>query len=456
MSSDRALTKTLTFSLGTIRGYQPREEQICELEDSLRKKAYTALRELSEGLAQTCNIQTAMEYIRRILDVPDDQKVRFSHSSNPWVRNRIDKVKNMSGTVLNQAWMLGVKPEFSGEHGKKLLRLGKKQLPIHRTDGTHPIYSAAQGSRIFIREKQYFMAVSLFGLEWAQEQGFPSGWLAFPLKVKPRDKTQLEQLDRILKGEWKQKNVRVLRSRRESGARWLGQVVVEYTPEPFKTLEPGTVMGIDLGLINPACLHIRRNGEPEKWQLTVGKGQEMLQVRQAITYDIKRMVKALRSKNSPLDGATRERLKEKLRQRRHEEKRVMKTASRRIAATIAETARRHGAGTWQLEDLSACKDGKPWLARHWAPGMVLDAIRWQAEQLGAELVLVNPAYTSMRCSECGYIDAANRPTQADFKCTQCGYKNNADKNAARNLSITGIAQIIEGAVKDLKVPNGTA
>ena len=254
----------MTFSLGQAHGYQPRKKTPVELEESLRKKAYTAMRELSEGLAQACNVQTAMEYVRRILDVPDDQKDKFSHSSNPWVRNRIDKAKNMSGTVLNQAWMLGVKPEFSGEHGKELLRRGKKQLPIHRTDGTHPIYSAAQGSHIFVHEKQYFMAISLFGLDWAKEQGFSSGWLAFPLRVKSRDKTQLKQLDRILSGDWKQKNVRVLRNRRKKGARWIGQVVVEYTPEPFKKLEKGIVMGIDLGLVSPACLHIRQNGEPKK------------------------------------------------------------------------------------------------------------------------------------------------------------------------------------------------
>lgn len=456
MSSERKLTKTLTFSLGRVQGYLPREKATADLEDTLRKKAYSAMRELSEGLAQACNVQTAMEYVRRILTVPEEQKKIFSHASNPWIRNRIEKAEHMSGTVLNQAWMLGVKPEFSGEHGRDLLQLGKKRLPIHRTDGTHPIYSAAQGARLFSSGKQRYLAVSLFSREWAKEQGFPSGWLAFPLKVKPRDKTQLEQLGRILSGEWKQKNVRILRSRRQSGARWIGQVTVEYTPEPFKDLEPSTVMGVDLGLVAPACLHIRRNGEPEKWQMMVGKSHEMLQVRQAITYDIKRIVKALRSKDSPLDSATRERLKEKLRDLRHREKRVMKTASRRIAATIAETARRHGAGIWQLEDLSACKEGKPWLVRHWAPGMVLDAIRWQAEQLDAKLDLINPAYTSLRCSECGHIDAANRPKQADFKCTVCGYQNNADKNAARNLSVIGIAQIIEDTLKDVKVPNGTA
>lgn len=128
----------------------------------------------------------------------------------------------------------------------------------------------------------------------------------------------------------------------------------------------------------------------------------------------------------------------------------MKTASQRIAARIAEIARRNGARVWQLEDLQLVdmKEGKPWLAKNWAPGMVRDAIKWQADQLGADLVLVNPRYTSQRCSRCGHIDRDNRPKQAGnqkaayFKCKKCGHDEDADKNAARNLSIRGIEDLI--------------
>lgn len=47
--------------------------------------------------------------------------------------------------------------------------------------------------------------------------------------------------------------------------------------------------------------------------------------------------------------------------------------------------------------------------------------------------LVNPAYSSQRCPECGHIAAENRESQAEFRCANCGHTANADVNAGVNL-----------------------
>ena len=44
---------------------------------------------------------------------------------------------------------------------------------------------------------------------------------------------------------------------------------------------------------------------------------------------------------------------------------------------------------------------------------------------------VNPKNSSNECACCGYVDKANRPSQAVFHCLRCGHKENADKNAAK-------------------------
>ena len=46
---------------------------------------------------------------------------------------------------------------------------------------------------------------------------------------------------------------------------------------------------------------------------------------------------------------------------------------------------------------------------------------------------VNPAYTSQRCSHCGFTHEDNRDDKA-FKCLDCGYEVNADYNAAKNIA----------------------
>jgi len=51
-----------------------------------------------------------------------------------------------------------------------------------------------------------------------------------------------------------------------------------------------------------------------------------------------------------------------------------------------------------------------------------------------EAKAVTSAYTSQRCSGCGYIAAGNRKSQAVFACLACAATLNADVNAARNIA----------------------
>ena len=451
----KTLTKTLTFGLGNPSSYNVKSKQIEPFNDEQRQSVYNGLRDASSVVARVINLLNSREYIRRIMEVPEEVveqfKPNYSLVKNQLKRLGITEIDDVAGSVLSQTFALGVKPDFQGEHGKGLLLKGERQIPLHRTDGTHPIPQRAKETRLFQIDNVFYVAMQIFAATWAKERDLPSGWLAFPIKVKPRDKTMAGQLTKTMEGEWSLKNARLMRNPRKRGNRWLGQIVVSYVPEPFKKLDKNIVMGIDLGVSVPACLHIRDNGKETSWAMMVGRGRDMLNTRNLIRSEIVRIIRALKSKDSPLDGKARAIYRDSLRDLRKQERRVMKSASQRVASRIADTAKRHGAGVWQMEDLSPdMKLDEPWLARNWAPGMLLDAVRWQAQQCGAELVMVNPAYTSQRCAKCGHISPKNRPKQTDFVCESCGHKDNADKNAARNLSTSDIENII----KEFKAPNG--
>jgi transposase len=56
---------------------------------------------------------------------------------------------------------------------------------------------------------------------------------------------------------------------------------------------------------------------------------------------------------------------------------------------------------------------------------------------------IRPAFTSLRCSACGHVDAESRESQAHFVCTACGFACNADVNAARNIA-AGLAVTARG------------
>ena len=75
--------------------------------------------------------------------------------------------------------------------------------------------------------------------------------------------------------------------------------------------------------------------------------------------------------------------------------------------------------------------------------MFRNFLTYKAENAGGIVKAHNPAYTSQMCSECGYIDKENRPSQAVFECknpdpeVNCKYKDHADTNAAKNHKAIG-------------------
>ena len=72
----------------------------------------------------------------------------------------------------------------------------------------------------------------------------------------------------------------------------------------------------------------------------------------------------------------------------------------------------------------------------WSPTELEKFIIYKAEEIGKEVILVNPKHTSQKCSRCGYIEKSNRKGST-FKCKNCGFELNADLNASRNIEVLG-------------------
>ena len=60
-------------------------------------------------------------------------------------------------------------------------------------------------------------------------------------------------------------------------------------------------------------------------------------------------------------------------------------------------------------------------------------ITYKAYSRGISVELVDPKYTSQRCSKCGFTSKSNRKDQTHFECQSCGFRLNADLNASRNI-----------------------
>jgi IS605 OrfB family transposase len=65
-------------------------------------------------------------------------------------------------------------------------------------------------------------------------------------------------------------------------------------------------------------------------------------------------------------------------------------------------------------------------------------ITYKAMLAGIPVHVINPAYTSQRCSECGHTHKTNRKSQSEFVCKSCGFVDNADHNASKNIALLGV------------------
>lgn len=70
----------------------------------------------------------------------------------------------------------------------------------------------------------------------------------------------------------------------------------------------------------------------------------------------------------------------------------------------------------------------------WSYRELFAAIESRAEREGVPVVRISPAFTSQRCSDCGWVQKRNRKGE-QFKCVKCGFAHNADLNASRNIAL---------------------
>ncbi|MET7542470.1 transposase [Streptomyces sp. NPDC005507] len=105
---------------------------------------------------------------------------------------------------------------------------------------------------------------------------------------------------------------------------------------------------------------------------------------------------------------------------------------RNMAASASGTASAPGSRVAQKRGLNRAILDKGW---HRLELSLTGAARYT----GTVVVKVNPAYTSQRCSACGFVAGHNRESQAVFRCKApgCGHAEHADVNAAKNIRHAG-------------------
>ena len=209
------------------------------------------------------------------------------------------------------------------------------------------------------------------------------------------------------------------------GTFYLAVTIDRLEPPPDET--QGT-LGVDLGIIN---LVTDSTGESFSGELVEAnrKRHHALRVRlqKRGTKDAKRHLKKLSGR----------------------EARFKKNTNHVISKRIVQKAKQNSQAL-AIEDLRHIRKRTDSTVRRsqrskqssWAFGQLRSFLSYKAALAGVPLHTVDPRNTSRTCSVCGHCAKENRKSQACFCCVQCGHTDNADRNAAINISRAVVKQPI--------------
>jgi len=71
---------------------------------------------------------------------------------------------------------------------------------------------------------------------------------------------------------------------------------------------------------------------------------------------------------------------------------------------------------------------------HWTCAAIFGKLESVCVRHGVRVEQIDPAYTSQRCSQCGWVRKNNRKGSR-FRCTACGFTSDADRNASCNIAL---------------------
>lgn len=322
--------------------------------------------------------------------------------------------------TLKQKWQADCKDVFYRKN---------KSLPTFKVG--YPILATNQQYHIEDRENDgYLLVVTLFSRKHEGLQRFE-----IQLKTKKLNNSFKQILNRIISKEYRAGELKIIKDKRKN---WFASIAYDFKPEEHK-LNPDIVCGIDLGVTCPFYCAISNSHQ----RLYANDGMDIMRFRRQIRN--RRKSYQGQSKFSTRRGKGRKHILKPIQKLSEKERNFRDTKYHQYTKAIIDFCIKNNAGTIRMEDLSSLVDTKQndSFLKDWAVSAFHDKLKYKTEEAGIKIVFTDPKYTSQRCFKCGLISRENRPTQAEFKCVNCGHEVNADYNAAQNLTLIDIAEIVK-------------
>lgn len=319
---------------------------------------------------------------------------------------------------------------------KKDIFAGRVAIPSYK--GGQPIAIHNNSIRMFEEDGKIFITLSLFSNSGKKQHGIRTGQCMFEVWHKCDSSRSI--IRRCIDGEYRVCTSQINYDNRKR--MWELALSYDFSAKDHG-LNPKRILGIDLGVAIPIVAAI--SGEQKRWFFN---GNEIQSFR-AKTEAMRRNISKSRVQSG--DGSVghgRDARMKPLDRIGHRIANFRDTKNNAWSREIVDIAVKNGCGTIQMEDLTGITSGKqPRFLKAWTYYDLQQKIRYKAQANGIDVVVINPQYTSQRCSKCGCIHAENRKSQSEFVCIECGYSENADYNAAKNIATENIEKIINQSAK---------
>jgi len=200
-------------------------------------------------------------------------------------------------------------------------------------------------------------------------------------------------------------------------------------PEVTHELSEDTVVGVDLGVANPAVCALNTKRYPYKY---IGDGSIFIHHKQKYKNERTRLQRNLKYTSG---GHGRKKKLRALNRLRDSESNFATTFSHKISKDIVDFAISNNAKYINIEDLKGIDTKNTKLLECWKYFELQQFITYKAARHGITVRKINPEYTSQTCSICGNREDGQRDGR-NFHCKACGAELDADYNAARVIAMS--------------------
>jgi IS605 OrfB family transposase len=409
------------------------------------KLIYSELFNLRNKTMQACNVASSLQFTE-LINKRQDIKQDYGKSFQCYVEDNMKKIMdgyNTGNIAQTRAFVFG-KSNFNPSEilkGESSLTSYKKNNPIVIHNKSYKIYKDDN--------EDWFVEIGLFNNARKKELDIKR----VEFKINNLHKSIVPILERVSNLEYKQGAGQITYDERKK--KWFFGLAYTFEPEKEELLDPNKILGVDLGVVNTATFSIynitNKTYERVKYNESIISGEEIRHYRNTIEKRRKELSRSTKWASENKTGHGR-------RQRMKDSDKIgdkcarfRDTYNHKVSRYLVNQAIKYKCGIIQMENLSGfSKEQENSMLKNWAYYDLQSKIKYKAEEVGIEFKLINPKYTSKRCSKCGCIHEDNRDcknNQSKFQCVKCGHTENADINASKNIALPDIETIIVNTIK---------